>query len=111
NGGGNVDLYVKPELFPQIFAAGIDPDKAAVLAASQRPLAAGALEEPSGTPAWKTIPSWAVIGTADKVLPPAEQTYLTNRAHAHTVKVHAPHLSMVAKPDVVTDLITDAARH
>ncbi|MFE0546448.1 alpha/beta fold hydrolase [Streptomyces sp. NPDC058891] len=109
NGGGNVDLYVKPELFPQIFAAGIDPHKAAALAATQRPLAASALEEPSGAPAWKSIPSWVLIGTADKVLPPAEQTYLANRAHAHTVKVNAPHLSMVAKPNVVTDVITDAA--
>ncbi|KUJ42245.1 hypothetical protein ADL25_15055 [Streptomyces sp. NRRL F-5122] len=94
NGGGNVDLYVNPELFAQIFAAVIDPHKAAVLAASQRPLAASALEEPSGAPAT-----------------PAEQTYLANRAHAHTLKINAPHLSMVAKPNVVTDLITDAARH
>ncbi|MGQ4347970.1 alpha/beta fold hydrolase [Streptomyces sp. SAS_275] len=112
NGGGNVDLYVKPELFPNIFVAGYDPRQAAVLAASQRPLAASALGEPSGAPAWKTIPSWALIGTADKVLPPAEQKFLTQRAHAHTVKVNAPHLSMITNPDAVTKVITDAAhRH
>lgn len=110
-GGGNVDLYVKPELFSKIFGAGINPSQAAVLADSQRPLAAGALNELSGAPAWKSIPSWALIGTADEVLPPAEQRFLTHRAHAHTVQVDAPHLSMVAKPDAVTHLISDAARH
>lgn len=111
NGGGNVNLYVKPELFPEIFAAGVNPCKAAALAASQHPLAASALGEPSGAPAWKTIPSWALIGTGDKVLPPAEQDFLTHRANAHTVKVKAPHLSMIARPDAVTAVITDAARH
>ncbi|MBW8705732.1 hypothetical protein MBT84_39600 [Streptomyces sp. MBT84] len=111
NGGGNVDLYVKPELFAQIFAAGIDPHKAAVLAVSQRPLAASALEEPSGAPAWKSIPSWVLIGTADKVLPPNRADVPgqpCTRAHRQDQR---PHLSMVAKPNVVTDLITDAARH
>ncbi|MGX1546133.1 alpha/beta fold hydrolase [Streptomyces adustus] len=111
DGGGNVDLYVKPELFPKIFIAGINPHKAAALAAAQHPLAANALEDPSSAPAWKNIPSWALIGTADKVLPPAEQANLAARAHAHTVEVHAPHLSMVAKPNAVTELITNAARH
>lgn len=111
NGGGNVDLYVKPELFPKIFAAGVDPAKAAALAAAQHPLAASALEEPSGAPAWKTIPSWALIGSSDRVLPPAEQNVMTERAHSHTVTVDAPHLSMIAKPNAVTAVITDAARH
>ncbi|MEU8950079.1 alpha/beta hydrolase [Streptomyces sp. NPDC048489] len=109
--GGDVDLYVKPELFPKIFAGGVDAHEAAALAAAQRPLAASALEEPSGAPAWKSIPSWALIGTADRVLPPAEQSKLAERAHARTVKTDAPHLSMVPEPDAVTELITDAARH
>ncbi|WP_079138219.1 alpha/beta fold hydrolase [Actinacidiphila rubida] len=111
NGGGNVDLYVKPDLFPKIFAAGVAPAKAAVLAAGQRPLAGSALSEPSGPVAWKTLPSWALIGTADKVIPPAEQQYMADRAGSHIVKVDAPHLSMVAKPGAVTDLITAAANH
>ncbi|MFE3168899.1 alpha/beta fold hydrolase [Streptomyces sp. NPDC059224] len=111
NGGGNVDLYVKPGLFPQIFAGGVDHDKAAVLAAGQRPLAGSALSDPSGEPAWKTLPSWALIGTADKVIPPAEQQVMADRAGSHIVKVNAPHLSMVARPGAVTDLIAAAATH
>src|SRR5439155_21909484 len=58
--------YIKPSLVPGCFASGLPARQAAVIAATQRPLAASTLSEPSGTPAWKTIPSWAVIGTADK---------------------------------------------
>lgn len=109
---GLVDLYVKPALFPAIFAGGVAPHKAAVLAAGQRPLALSALSETSpGEPAWKTIPSWDLIGTADKVIPAAEQEIMAARAGSHVVRVNAPHLSMVARPAAVTDLIAAAAAH
>jgi pimeloyl-ACP methyl ester carboxylesterase len=111
NGGGNVDLYVKPELFPAIFAAGVPSAKAAVLAAGQRPIAASALDEKSTAPAWKSIPSWAIVGTADRVIPPAEQLFMATRAGAHIKKLNAPHLSMVADPFAVSELIVVAASH
>src|SRR4051794_2159660 len=114
DGGGNVadvDLYVKPALFPALFAAGIPAKVSAVLAAGQRPLTLSALSEAFvGTPAWQTIPSWALVGTADRVLPPAEQQAMATRAHAHVVRVDAPHLSMVSDPAAVAALITTAAR-
>jgi pimeloyl-ACP methyl ester carboxylesterase len=110
---GNIigaDLYIKPNLFPSIFARGVHASRAAVLAAGQRPLSASALGEPSpGVPAWKTIPSWDLIGTSDRVIPPAEQQVMATRAGAHILKVNAPHLSMVAKPGIVTGLIVAAA--
>jgi pimeloyl-ACP methyl ester carboxylesterase len=113
DGGGNVegvDLYVKPDQFPALFAAGIPAKESAVLAAGQRPLTLSALSEPFvGTPAWQTIPSWALVGTADRVLPPAEQLAMATRAHAHVVRVDAPHLSMVSDPAAVAALITTAA--
>jgi pimeloyl-ACP methyl ester carboxylesterase len=68
---GDIDTYIKPSLVPGCFACGLPASQAAVIAATQRPLAASTLSEPSGTPAWKTIPSWAMIGTVDKVIPPA----------------------------------------
>jgi pimeloyl-ACP methyl ester carboxylesterase len=111
NGGGDVDLYVKPKLFPQIFAADVPLNKASVLAAGQRPIAASTLNQPSGKPAWKTIPSWALIGTADKVLPPAEQRVMTARAGSHTVSVNAPHLSMVSNPKAATDVVLKAVQN
>lgn len=106
----DVDLYVKPALFPAIFAAGVPARKAAVSAAAQRPFALSALTEASpGVPAWETIPSWALIGTDDRVIPPAEQQIMATRAHAHAVKVRAPHLSMLSDPTAVSALITTAA--
>jgi pimeloyl-ACP methyl ester carboxylesterase len=107
---GAVDLYVKLSVFPRCFANGLPASEGAVLAATQRPLASNVLTEPSGTPAWKTIPSWAVIGTADRVIPPAEQLVMARRADAHITKVHAPHLSMVSNPGVVAGVIIDAAK-
>ena len=107
---GDVDTYIKPSVVPGCFASGLPPSQAAVIAATQRPLAASTLQEPSGTPAWKTIPSWDVIGTADRVLPPAEQIFMAKRAGAHITKVNAGHLSMVADPGVVAQVIEQAAQ-
>ena len=107
----NADVYIKPNQFAGLFAGGIPAKQAAVLAATQRPLTASTLSETlAGVPAWKTIPSWDLIGTADKVLPPAEQQIMAHRAGAHITKVDAPHLSMISDPDAVTDVIVDAAR-
>jgi pimeloyl-ACP methyl ester carboxylesterase len=67
---GVVDAYVKPSVFPGCFANGLPAGEAAVLSATQRPLATSTLTDPSGVPAWQTIPSWAVIGMADHVITP-----------------------------------------
>jgi pimeloyl-ACP methyl ester carboxylesterase len=107
---GDVDTYIKQSLVPTCFASGLPASQAAVIAATQRPLAASTLGEPSGTPAWKTIRSWDVIGTADRVLPPAEQIFMAKRAGAHITKVNAGHLSMIADPGVVTQVIEQAAQ-
>jgi pimeloyl-ACP methyl ester carboxylesterase len=107
---GGVDLYVEPSVFPDAFANDLPAKKAAVLAATQRPLAASAASEPSGPPAWKTLPSWYLVGTSDRVLPPAEQEFMAKRMHASTVEVDASHLSMISRPQQVTKLILDAAR-
>jgi pimeloyl-ACP methyl ester carboxylesterase len=107
---GDVDTYIKQSLVPSCFASGLPAAQAAVIAATQRPLAASTLGEPSGPPAWKTIPSWDVIGTADRVLPPAEQLFMAKRAGAHITKVNAGHLSMIADPGVVAQVIEQAAQ-
>ena len=106
---GDVDLYIKPSLVPGCFANGLDPRQVAVIAATQRPLPASAFAEPSGPPAWKTIPSWAVIGTADQVIPPAELTFMAKRAGAQITEVNAGHLSMIADPQTVAEVIEQAS--
>jgi pimeloyl-ACP methyl ester carboxylesterase len=107
---GDVDLYIKPSLVPGCFATGLPASQAAVIAATQRPLAASAFNEPSGRPAWKTIPSWAVIGTGDRVIPPAELTFMAQRAGAHITDVNAGHLSLISRANVVTRVILKAVQ-
>jgi len=106
---GDADLYVKNSVFAAGFTAGLSKSEAAVLAATQRPVAGGALQEPSAAPAWKTIPSFFLIGTKDKVIPVAEQEAMAARAGGVSVKVSAGHLSMIEKPKDVARLIEQAA--
>jgi pimeloyl-ACP methyl ester carboxylesterase len=105
---GVFDAYYKQNLFPACFANGLPLKQARVLAATQEPLSTIALSQKTGVPAWKTIPSWAVVGTADRVILPAIQLAMARHAHAHITKVHAPHLSMVSNPGVVTRVILKA---
>jgi pimeloyl-ACP methyl ester carboxylesterase len=106
---GDADLYLQPGKFAGCFASGLSSSEAALLAATQRPLAASAATAVSGTPAWKTIPSWAVVGTADKVIPPALLTFMARRARAHITDVNAGHLSLISKPGAVASVIVRAA--
>jgi pimeloyl-ACP methyl ester carboxylesterase len=108
---GVSDLYLKPEVLPGAFANGLPASEAAVLAATQRPIASNALAEKSGKPAWKTIPSWAVIGTEDHILPPQLQEFMTARAGSHVTFVKAGHLSLIAKPKAVAKVIVTAAEN
>ena len=64
---------------------------------------------PSGPPAWAAIPSWAVIGTQDGAIPPAELTFMAQRAHSQVTYVRAGHLSMITQPGVVARVINQAA--
>ncbi|MEV4558238.1 alpha/beta hydrolase [Kitasatospora sp. NPDC049285] len=113
---GDVDAYLKYAPngayrgFGQCFANGVPAAQARLLAAGQRPFAVSAGSEPSGPPAWKTLPSWAVVGTEDQVIPPTEQLAMARRAGSHIVQVPAGHLSLLTAPDTVARTITEAAQ-
>ena len=107
---GDALLYVKPSVFERAFANGLPAKEAAALAATQAPAVYSALTARSGPPAWKTIPSWYLLGTIDRAIPPAVQQFMAQRIHAHIMKVHAGHLPMVADPGAVSELIEAAAR-
>jgi pimeloyl-ACP methyl ester carboxylesterase len=107
---GDADAYILPDVFRNAFANDLGPKRAAALAAAQRPVTLSALSTPSGPPAWRTIPSWAVVGTIDRVLPPAEQQVMARRAGSHITRVRASHLSMVSRPGPVAGVILAAAR-
>ena len=105
---GDVDLYIKLGVFPQVFANDLPATTAAQLAASQRPITFGALQEPSGAPAWRSLPSWYLVGTDDHILPPALQLFMAQRAESTITQVPASHLSMLSRPGAVVRLIVAA---
>jgi pimeloyl-ACP methyl ester carboxylesterase len=111
---GGVDLYLRWDAyrtypgFIECFANGVDREEAAVLAAVQRPAAPAQFAEPSGPPAWKTIPSWSLIGTQDHVIPLALQEEMSGRAGAHITRIKAGHLSLITHPGDVTKVILTA---
>ena len=107
---GDFDLYIKQSVFPSCFANDLPVDKAAVLASTQRPAVLSILPAVSGIPAWKTIPSWYLLGTLDKVIPPWAQLFMAQRAHAQIVEVKAAHPAMISHPEAAADLIERAAR-
>ena len=105
DGSEVVDLYLDRELFPEAFCADVDPDTAAMMAATQRPWSGAAAATPSGPAGWRSIPSWYLLGTEDRAIPPAGQRFMAERGNARIEEVVASHASMVSQPDVVTQLI------
>jgi pimeloyl-ACP methyl ester carboxylesterase len=108
--GGVVDVYIKPDQFRAILANDLSAKQASELAATQRPIAASALTEPAGPPAWTSIPSWDVIGTQDHAISVAAQLFMAKRAHATVTEIDASHLSMISQPGKVTAVIEAAVQ-
>ena len=110
SGPGDVDLYLKKTLFQEEFASDLPRRTSAVLYATQRPAAAGGFAETATAAAWKTIPSWYLIGTRDTVIPPDRQRFMAQRAGSRTVEITASHVSLISRPGAVTAVIVAAAR-
>ncbi|GGW98292.1 alpha/beta hydrolase [Streptomyces malachitofuscus] len=110
DGSQGADLYIEQGKFPHQFAADVPENTAALMAVTQRPVSGAALEEDSSEPAWKSIPSWALVATEDLNIPPRTQSFMAERADAHTVEVRASHAVSVSRPDDVARIIERAAR-
>lgn len=108
---GAHDLYVQQDKFGPVFAADVPEKQVKLMAAIQRPVTDLALKGASDAPAWKSIPSWFVYGSADKVIPPAAHAFMAQRAGAKEALVvkGASHVVMVSHPSVVANLIEKAA--
>jgi pimeloyl-ACP methyl ester carboxylesterase len=102
------EFLVDPARFREVFAADLPAEQAAVLAATQRPVAAAAFSDVSGPPAWKSLPSWAVVATADKAAGSDIVRSMAQRAGADILEVEASHVVMVSQPQAVTELILKA---
>ncbi|BDD77046.1 hypothetical protein GCM10010310_24680 [Streptomyces violaceolatus] len=106
----NVDLYLKPEKFSDVFLSDrLDASRVEVLAATQRPATAASGNEPTRAVAWKTIPSWYLVPTDDRTIGTDNLRFMAKRADATTVEVDAPHAVMETNPEDVTALILRAA--
>jgi pimeloyl-ACP methyl ester carboxylesterase len=109
---GSTDLYIRQEEYHRQFAADVPHEQAALMAAAQRPIRDVALNEGSGTPAWRSIPSWFVFGELDKNVPVAALRYMAERAGAReVVEIEgASHAVGVSRPEEVADIILRAAK-
>ena len=95
--------------FVNHFAADVDPVKARVMYAVQQPLAASALQDVMGVPAWKSLPAWYLVAEGDQAIPPDAERLFASRMGATTVEVATNHVAMVSHPDDVVQLIKTAA--
>jgi len=109
-GGTGADAYIKLDRFHEIFAADLPTPVTDVMARAQRPLEASVLQEPTHNPAWKTIPSWFLLPTEDRVIGTDAERAMAVRAGSQIVEVRASHAVLVSRPTKVTKLIEEAAR-
>jgi pimeloyl-ACP methyl ester carboxylesterase len=109
DGTPGTDFYIDPAKFHSLFAADVRARTAAQMASAQRPVTLATGQEKCTAPAWKTIPSWYLIGRQDRVINPAAQRFMARRAHAHTVEIDSSHASYISHPAAVTKLILEAA--
>ncbi|SNY05629.1 Pimeloyl-ACP methyl ester carboxylesterase [Paractinoplanes atraurantiacus] len=108
--GQSGDGYVRREVFQEIFAGDLSRSTADVMWAGQRPGDVSTLQETSGAPAWKTIPSYYLVARNDNLIPAAVQRFMAKRAGARTAEVNASHVAMISQPGATTALIERAAR-
>ena len=102
------EFYVDPAKFRDAFASDVPEKQCMVMAATQRPIAAAAFSDASGAPAWKTIPSWAVVAVGDKAAGTDVIRSEAQRAGAKITEIKGSHVIMVSQPQAVTDVILDA---
>ena len=107
--GPGVEFLVDPERFRETFAADLPVERAAVLAAAQRPIAASAFSDVCGKPTWRSLPSWAVVAASDKAAGSDLVRSMAERAGADTVELEGSHLIMVSQPQAAADHIAKAA--
>jgi pimeloyl-ACP methyl ester carboxylesterase len=103
-------LFLDRAMFPASFAADVSPDAAAFMADSQVPWGVEALSGAISQPAWKTKPSWYLVSTEDKMIPPDAQRAMSKRAGSTVVEVKGSHAVYVSQPQAVASIIEKAAK-
>ena len=105
-----VELYIDPARFREVFTADLPQLESDVYGLSQRPIAASIFGEETGHPAWKDLPSWAAIGTADRAAGADVVRSMAQRAGAKITEIEGSHVIMISQPDAVTEVILTALK-
>jgi len=108
DGGSATEFYIDPAKARDAFAGDLSDQQAALIAATQRPVAESAFSEPNGPPAWKHLPSWAVLATGDKAAGTDVVRSMAERAGATITEVDGSHVIMVSQPQAVAEVILEA---
>jgi pimeloyl-ACP methyl ester carboxylesterase len=103
-------LFLDKAKFPASFAADVDAERAAFMADAQVPWGVGALSGTISEPAWRTKPSWYLVATDDRMIPPPAQRFMSQRAGSTVVEVAGSHAIYVSQPKAVAALIERAAK-
>jgi pimeloyl-ACP methyl ester carboxylesterase len=106
---GDLEAFLKPDTVHGSFAQDLSEADRWLIVETQRPITLGANTTPSGVGAWTSLPSWAVVGTEDRVIPPDTQRRMAERAGATITDADGSHVSMVSRPQVTIDAIVAAA--
>jgi pimeloyl-ACP methyl ester carboxylesterase len=110
NGGDTAtEFAIDPAKYHDAFAADLAPEQTVVMAATQRPIAEVTFAEPSGPPAWRSLPSWAVVATGDTVIGTDVLRTMAERAGATITEAEGSHVIMISQPGIVADVILTAA--
>jgi pimeloyl-ACP methyl ester carboxylesterase len=110
DGETSVEFAINPARIREAFAADLPAETTALMAATQRPVAAAAFSDASGPPAWRKLPSWAVVATGDKAAGADVVRAHARRAGADIVEVEGSDVIMISKPEAVSEHILKAAR-
>ena len=102
------EFTIDPEKFHEVFAFDLSVEQTSLMAATQRPLSELAFSEPTGVPAWKKLPSWAVVSSGDKVVGTDAVRSMAERAGATITEVEGSHVIMISRPQVVAETILSA---
>jgi pimeloyl-ACP methyl ester carboxylesterase len=108
NGGPATEFFIDPAKARDAFAGDLSDQEAALIAATQRPVAELGFSEASGPPAWKDRPSWAVVATGDRAAGADVTRSMAERARATITEVDGSHVIMISQPQAVADVILTA---
>lgn len=102
-------LWIPNDGFGAAFCQHASPEQAALLAATQRPIAVACIEEKAPRPSWRTVPSWYLVAQEDRMISPATQAFLARRMGARTRLERTDHAPLVTAPELVVKMVLEAA--